>query len=183
MENQTTILAEQNKEKSIDKINKKCAYCGTEIYENDKFCINCGKSLVASSNELQIIKEKINSLLGRNTVLSFIKKYSNILVFIFPVYLILTEISAFNNLTKIIDYIEVLLLYLFYICLVMLFANDKHICCILALAIRGSYSCIYLFIADELNSALHSFCRFSMVILLIYLIYIDYKTVKNKGRG
>lgn len=85
MENQTTILAEQNKEKSTIITNKKCAYCGTEIYENDKFCINCGKSLSISKNEMKVIKEKINALLERNSILSFIKKYSNIFIFILPI--------------------------------------------------------------------------------------------------
>lgn len=161
--------------------NKICESCGTCLEENDKFCVKCGKAIDVYKSEIRIIKEKIAFLFEKNTVLNFIKKYSYIFAWILPIYLILSYVPAFDGLVKVIDYIDVVLLYLFYISLLMLFVNNKQINCICALATRGASSVLAISRAESLDEASASCFRLIMVIILIYFVYCDYKKYANGG--
>lgn len=124
-------MKKEEKEKSV----KKCSKCGHVLKDNMIFCDNCGtriekeKTEVVDSNTSDVddLKRYINKIVSNNSLLSFIKSISLIVIFLYPLYQLL---CSFNFLTQFIDYvsnIETLLLYGYLLCIIILYANKKYI--------------------------------------------------------
>lgn len=172
--------------KKESKLNK-CEFCGNEMLEDEKFCINCGRAVKEKISENKLndcpLKQAIQNIFVNNKLLNIISKFAIVFALYYPIVLILKNLKLATDLIEILNNIDVIMFYGYYIALISLYANKKYMPLMLAILLRVTNSIIHLCVSGFGIVSIERIC-----VILILLFYLfkelketeEYKKFENK---
>lgn len=191
--NNTKENSEQKEQetKSISNNSKRCKFCGNTMLENEKFCIHCGKTeqgKMAIKEETKncdtnSLKQNLKNVFENNRILKAINKFALVFAFYYPINLIINNLKLAPDLIEVLENIDIIMFYGYYIALISLYANKKYIPLMIVIFLRMTNSIIHLCVG---GFSIISVERIAVILVLLFYIFKElketqeYKKFENK---
>lgn len=162
-----------------------CSNCGTEIIDNEKFCIKCGTPVhhdgadfhaEGTNREKSGLKSELLKVFHTNKLFEFIWKYAAIFAVYYPVYLLMGRIDVLDGLEGILGNIGVVAFYGYYVGLLALYSKSNYLPMLIAFAIRFINSFILIF---QPAGPISSLCRIAILIVAFLYIYKEFRETEE----
>lgn len=163
-----------------------CPDCGSEIKEDEKYCIQCGAPIIKNANSPcaesedtdTVLQIELLKIFNSNKVMSFILKYSTVFVLAYPIFILMGRFEVFDNIYEFISNYTIILHYAYNFGLLGSYTNKKFEALFGALALRVLNSSILIF-----QSSTPWGCVFRISIIIISAMFVYKKLMTDSQRS
>ena len=167
-------------EKKVKIQKNRCEFCGNEMLESEKFCIHCGKTANGQTiNETQnksTLKQELQKVFSKNKLLSILANFGVVFALYYPIKLILDSLAIAPDLVEILEYVNIIMFYGYYIALISLYANKKYMPLMLAMILRITNSII---IICEDGASAASIERIIIILIALFYVFQEFRKTQH----